>query len=90
MKELFELVDRFQKLKEVTGTNKSSSYTVSIHFDLWEDKVTLEWGCYDVGSYPRHYQTECTREDLLTHMVQEIEQMEQVVKETAAEGGYDQ
>lgn len=82
---MYELIARFQALKEITGTNKMSSYGLSLHFDPWSDNVTLEWGCYDVGNYPRHYNTRTTRQDLLAHMRDEIEKMEKVVKEAPNE-----
>lgn len=81
MKELYEQIDRFQKLKELTSTSKSSSYCVQFHFDPWDDMINIEWGCYDVGSYPRHYYTKCKRDELVEHMSAEINKMELVVKQ---------
>lgn len=49
MDKLLELVNRFQALKDVTGTNKSSSYSVQFHFDPWSDRVQIEFGGYNVG-----------------------------------------
>lgn len=83
MAELYALVDRFQALKEKTGTNKDSSYRISVGFGPWEPQVSIEWGTYDIGDYPRHYSTECPRNTLLAHLAQEIAKMEQVVADEA-------
>lgn len=83
---LYALVDRFQALKEKTGCNKDSSYRLSVGFGPWEPDVSVEWGCYEIGDYPRHYSTECARSNLLTHMSAEIAKMEQVA---AAEDSLD-
>ncbi len=77
--DLYALVARFQNLKDKTGTNKSTSYHLNLNFDPWTDAVSVEWGCYDVGDYPRHYHTQTTRPNLLAHLATEIEKMESVV-----------
>lgn len=79
--ELLEQIARFQKLKEITGCSKMSSYRIGFTFGPWDDqRVDIEWGCYDVGGYNRHYRTSCLKENLIEHMKQEIRKMEEVVK----------
>lgn len=82
MEKLYELIERFQSLKNKTGTNKSSSYELNLYFSPWDDKVSINWGCYEIGDYPRHYETNATRDTLLAHMESEISKMEQVVAAT--------
>lgn len=84
MTELFALIDRFQALKNKTGTHKSSSYEINFHFSPWNEDVSISWGCYDIGNYPRHYTTTTTRSDLLTHMESEIDKMEVTILEDLA------
>ena len=79
LSEVYDLISRFQNLKNTTSTSKSSSYRLSLSFDPWSEVVNLEWGCYDVSHYPRHYYTETTRAELIAHMTAEIEKMEAVV-----------
>lgn len=48
-----ELITRFQKLSEITGNDKATSYEVKICVDLyvgWE----LSLGTYDIADWPRH------------------------------------
>lgn len=51
MKELLEQIKRFQDLKYVTGTTKSSSYEVNFYFHPWNDTVNVEFGGYDCGDW---------------------------------------
>lgn len=81
MHQLLEQITRFQNLKEITGCSKTSSYQIGFTFDPWDDqRVDIEWGCYDVGDYNRHYRTSCQKQNLIEHMKQEISKMEEVVK----------
>ncbi len=68
-------IQRFQDLSRLSPPNKSSSYQISITKTLYDDMVEIEWGCYDVGDYPRHYHTSCKLEDLERHMQGEIDLM---------------
>lgn len=75
MNDILEQVKRFQDLKNITGTHKCSSYSLNFSFDVFCDTVIIEWGCYDVGGYPRHYETACDHSDVYNHMRSEIDNM---------------
>jgi hypothetical protein len=79
MTELFALIERFQSLKNITGTSKIGSYQVLINFDPHSDKINIEWGCYDIHRYPRHYVTQTNKSNLIEHMQSEIKKMEHTV-----------
>lgn len=81
MKELLEIIERFQKLKEITGTSKSSSYAVTIRFDPWEEDVRVELGGYDVGYWARHEYLDTTRKDLLKDLSKKVDEAEKAVAE---------
>lgn len=85
MKELYAEIERFQKLKERTGTNKSSSYSVLFRFDPWSDNVTIELGGYDVGSWPRHVYVDSTKETLLQDLKAKVDEAYLVVEEDEKE-----
>ena len=53
MEKLESLIERFQNLSTIMGTDKSSSYEVKIIKDLFYGWF-LELGCYDIGDWPRH------------------------------------
>jgi hypothetical protein len=53
MTEWMILAQRFQKLKEVTGRDKSSSYVLNVVFDP-DDGILVEMGCHDVADWPRN------------------------------------
>lgn len=72
-------IKRFQDLSKLAPQTKPSSYQINIQKALHEDFVTIVWGCYDVGNYPRYYTTECKLEDLEQHMKTEIDKMYEVV-----------
>lgn len=74
MKELYNVIERFQALKEKTGTNKSTSYQVLVHFDCWSDDVTVEFGGYDVGNWSRHEYMTTTKENLIKDMNRKVDE----------------
>lgn len=47
------LYERFKKLAEKTGREKSSSYVMNIIFNA-EGEVSVELGCYDIAEWPRN------------------------------------
>ncbi len=77
-KELFEQIERFQNLRLISPQTKSYSYEVTFCFDL-DGTVDLSWGCYDIGDYPRHYETRCKRSELVEHMKVEVDKMVEVL-----------
>lgn len=81
MKELVALIERFQKLKETTGTNKTSSYSVGLYFDPWSEKVIVEFGGYDVPGWSRHEYLHTNRDDLLEDMEDRIREAEYLVSQ---------
>ena len=68
MEELTKLIRRFQALKSVTGTSKSSSYSVTILFEPWDDKVQVEFGGYDICGWSRHEYLQTTQQNLLVDL----------------------
>lgn len=50
---LRDQIARFQKLREKTGTDKSSSYEVKIVSSVFDDGIELALGTYEIGSLPR-------------------------------------
>jgi len=81
MNELELLIKRFQSLKEITGTNKTSSYSVGIFFDPWNDTVAIELGGYDIPNWSRHEYIKTTRKNLLKDLEEKIIQAEQDVEQ---------
>ena len=81
MDSLLSLIRRFQALKEVTGTSKSSSYSVQLHFDPWSDRVQVEFGGYDVGDWSRHEYLQTTIDNLLIDMESKIKEAETLVSD---------
>ena len=63
--ELQKQIERFRSFKERTGASKSSSYSVSINFDGYNDTVYVEFGGYDVGGWSRHESLETTQDYLV-------------------------
>jgi hypothetical protein len=47
-----ELHQRFNKLKEITGADKSSSYVMNVIYDQ-DCEISVELGCYDISDWPR-------------------------------------
>ena len=78
-KELFEQVERFQNLRLISPQTKSVSYELSLYIRL-DGTVELWWGCYDIGDYPRYYETRCKRSELVEHMKAEIDRMVEVLE----------
>lgn len=83
MDKLLDLINRFQALKDITGTNKSSSYSVQFHFDPWSDRVQVELGGYDIGHWSRHEYLETTRENLLVDFEAKVKEAEEIVAHEA-------
>lgn len=79
MNDLLGLVKRFQALKDITGTNKSSSYSVQIYFDPWTENIQVEFGGYDVGDWSRHEYLQTTVENLLIDMENKVKEAETIV-----------
>lgn len=81
MEELSKLIERFQSLKSVTGTSKSSSYSVTIVFEPWDDKVQVEFGGYDISGWSRHEHLQTTVDNLLIDVEVKIAEAERIVEE---------
>ena len=80
MTDLIKLIERFQALKDITGTSKSSSYSVSLHFDPWGEGVQVEFGGYDVGDWSRHEYLKTTVTSLLVDFQSKVEEAERIVQ----------
>lgn len=78
MKDLIDTIDRFQALKNITGTSKSSSYAVTIRFDPWHEGVVVELGGYDVGNWSRHEYLNTTRNKLLEDLCSKVDEAEEI------------
>jgi len=85
MDKLVELIGRFQKLKDKTGTSKCSSYTVSFWFDNWSDRVTIALGGYDIGDWNRNTEIETTRKNMLEDFEKKVQEAEFIVENYDAE-----
>lgn len=81
MNDLLSLIKRFQSLKDITGTSKSSSYSVSLHFDPWGESVQVEFGGYDVGEWKRHEGLVTDVDNLLVDFEAKVVEAERIVKE---------
>lgn len=81
MKELVKLIQRFQALKIVTGTSKSSSYSVTILFEPWDGKAQVEFGGYDISGWSRHEYLQTTVDNLLIDMEAKVAEAERTVSE---------
>lgn len=79
-----ELVTRFQALGDKTGTNKSTSYCVTVEKPKW-DSWSLTLGTYDVADWSRY--TELGPYDSFDEMVVEFERT--VVRAEHAVATYD-
>ena len=54
MSKWFKLAARFQKMGEVTGHEKSSSYVMNVIFTpAVPMEIAVELGTYDIGDWPR-------------------------------------
>lgn len=73
MEELYGLIEKFQKLGDITGRNKTSSYGVHLNFYA-DGEILLELGTYDVGDWNRHTYITVTKETLLTKLHNIIEE----------------
>lgn len=80
MEQLVHLINRFQKLKDITGTNKSTSYDVNIRFDVWTDNITITLGTYDVGEWNRYTEIHTTLPKMLDDFEAKIEEAEAEVE----------
>lgn len=85
MNEVIEQIERFQNLRLISPQSKCSSYGVTMYFELDDNTVELSWGCYDIGDYPRHYETRCKYVDLVDHMKSEIDKMVEVLAQEESE-----
>lgn len=47
------IYERFKKLAEKTGREKSSSYVMNLIFNA-DGEVSVELGCYDIAEWPRN------------------------------------
>lgn len=81
MEELTKLIQRFQALKSVTGTSKSSSYSVTILFEPWGDKVQVEFGGYDISGWSRHEHLQTTQQNLLVDLEAKVIEAEKAAHE---------
>ena len=78
--ELEKQIKRFRSFKERTGTNKSSSYSVSINFTGYDDTVYVELGGYDVGDWSRHETLETTWDNLVEDFTKKIDEADDATK----------
>ena len=86
MNEVYELINRFQKIADKTGRSKMSSFYVDFHFSAHfaeDDKVTIIVGGYDIGGWNRHHTVESTGKTLVDDLREIVESAEQ---ETANDG----
>lgn len=83
MIELQKQIARFQALATRTGRSKSSSYYVefyfSPHFDT-DDKVMINVGGYDVGSWSRHQTFESSGKTLLKDFTRIVDEADEETK----------
>lgn len=86
MEDLLNLINRFQALKNITGTNKCSSYAVTITFEPWDDRVQVEFGGYDVGHWSRHEYLHTTVDNMLVDIESKVKEAESIVH---SESGYE-
>lgn len=86
MTDLLTLIKRFQDLKEITGTSKSSSYSVQIYFDPWSEGVQVEFGGYDVGDWSRHEYMKTTVDSLMVDFEAKVVEAEKLVAEESTIG----
>lgn len=87
MEKFYELLDRFQALKRV-GCNKSSSFCVSLHFDPWNDDVTVEFGGYDVGNWSRHEYRTCEKSEFLEKFEEWVKEAEDIIAKYEEDQGF--
>ena len=80
MEQLVNLVNRFQKLKDITGTHKCSSYSVNVCFDVWTDNITITLGTYDVGEWSRYTEIHTTLPKMLDDLEAKIKEAEAEVE----------
>jgi len=89
MKEVYDLIHRFQKISEKTGRSKMSSFYVELYFSSRfseDDKATISVGGYDIGGWPRHRTVDSTGKTLIDDLRKIVEEAEQ---ETANDGWCD-
>ena len=55
MTEWSTLYERFRKLSDATGREKSSSYVMNLVFSP-DEGILVELGCYDISDWPRGLQ----------------------------------
>lgn len=85
MKDLLNQIKRFQDLKDITGTSKSSSYSVTLSFNPWTDVVQVEFGGYDCGDWSRHEYMSTTRDKLIEDLTKKVDEAVEKVTEYSQE-----
>ena len=78
---LLNQIERFQSLKNITGTSKMSSYSVSISFDPNSDEVDIELGGYDVGDWSRHTHIKTTKARMIEDLTAKVDEAVRIVSE---------
>lgn len=78
MQEFYILLERFQALKKI-GCSKSSSFCVNLNFNPWDDKITVEFGGYDVGNWSRHEYRTCKKSEFLDKFKEWVNEAEDIV-----------
>lgn len=68
MKRLISLIEKFQKLSEITGATKTSSYGVTISFSPNDNLVHFELGGYDIPGWSRHTYFSSSKEKMLEEL----------------------
>ena len=89
MSKWFKLAARFQKMGQVTGHEKSSSYVMNVIFTpAVPMEIAVELGTYDIPGWPRHlYLGPFTSEaEALTETEKKILEAEQHLKQEIALG----
>ncbi len=79
-----QLHGRFAKLREITGAEKSSSYSLDVSFEPYGD-IRVHLGTYDIGDWPRHTYLGpfATESEAIAATLKKIEQAERAVAHDA-------
>ena len=78
--ELEKQIKRFQSFKERSGTDKTSSFSVHLSFNCWDDNVYVEFGGYNVGGWSRHESIETTWENLIEDITKKVDEADEITK----------
>ena len=82
MKDVIAQIVRFQKLGELFGRSKTSSFSVNIEFNQLSHETEIVHICvggYDVYGWGRHRIVETTFQDLLTTLTSLVDEAETIL-----------